>query len=224
MIQIVRQMIQIVTILALISGEHALAQEIDASAFLLDRSRPYVFLAFDHIGPREPMQEGEGHTGLWIRVVNNCRLPIIFRSRGEQSGENGFYLEDEVVEYKPLMLQIFMTPQQAQEAETKRRLLVRKLKYKPEGYSFEVSGAIRVQAGKQIVFSVPLNHVDEDWYLRVKFALDLDNSSVSVGPFTYLPFYEWDIPKQLRPAKTPDATQEPRNSPTTLLHERGHVE
>lgn len=28
--------------------------------FLLDSSRPYVYLKFDHIGPRKPQQEGEG--------------------------------------------------------------------------------------------------------------------------------------------------------------------
>jgi hypothetical protein len=75
---------------------------------------------------------------------------------------------------------------------------LRKLKHKPEGYSSETAGIVRVQPGEDILFSVPLNHVDDDWYMRVRFALDLDKSSVAVGPFTYLPFYKWDIPKESR--------------------------
>ena len=69
-----------------------------------------------------------------------------------------------------------------------------------------------MQPGEEILFSVPLSHVDNDWYMRVKFALDLDKSSISVGPFTYLPFYEWDIPK------------ESRSSATTLPHEADHLD
>ena len=59
-----------------------------------------------------------------------------------------------------------------------------------------------MQPGEEILFSVPLSHVDNDWYMRVRFALDLDKSSIAVGPFTYLPFYEWDIPKESRSSAT----------------------
>ena len=64
------------------------------------------------------------------------------------------------------------------------------------------SPVAQVEPGNDILFSVPLNHVDvdNDWYMRVKFALYLNKSSIVVGPFTYLPFYESDIPKGLRPA------------------------
>ncbi len=33
--------------------------------------------------------------------------------------------------------------------------------------------------------------------MQVKFALDLGRSSISVGPFTYLKFHYWDIPREV---------------------------
>src|SRR5580658_6733408 len=106
----------------------------------------------------------------------------------------GVGLMDEVMENEPV-LQIYSTPEEGKEIQRQEKL--QKLKRKPEGYSSETAGIIRVQPGTGILFSVPMNHVDDSWYLRVKFALDLDKSSVSVGPFTYLSFYEWNIPKEL---------------------------
>ena len=111
------------------------------------------------------------------------------------NGEPGAGLMDEVVETEP-MLQIYSTLEEERKIQRSEEL--RKAKHKPEGYSSEVSGVARVQPGGVILFSVPLNHVDDDWYMRVKFALDLNRSSVAVGPFTYLPFYKWEIPKELR--------------------------
>ena len=215
-------MIRILTILSLFLGANAFAQGIDASNFVIDRSRPYVYLRFDHIGSRKPILQGESNVGLWIKVVNNCRLPILFRAIGTPSGENGIILEDEVVERKPLF-QIFTSPHQEEDADAKMRLHLEKLKHIPEGYSFEVSGRAKVQPGEEIVFSVPLNHVDEDWYLRVKFALDLAQTSLVVGPFTYLPFHIYDIPKEDRPGKPTASPPKPASPGSTALHESGHV-
>jgi hypothetical protein len=182
-------------LLLLFFGSSVLAQKNDASDFVIDKSKPFVYLRFDHIGPRKPLQDGEGAVGLWLRVVNNCRIPISFLSNSAPIGEPGVMLMDEVVDTESMM-QITSTPEE--EAEIQRHEKARLLKHKPTGYSAEVSGVVRVQPGAEILFSVPLNHVDEDWYLRVKFALDVSKSSVAVGPFTYLPFYEWDIPKEFR--------------------------
>jgi hypothetical protein len=57
----------------------ALAQE-DQSGFLLDASRPFVYVAFDHTGPRQQVTQGESPNGLWLRLVNNCKIPIEVRT------------------------------------------------------------------------------------------------------------------------------------------------
>jgi hypothetical protein len=178
---------------------NAFARNESVPDFVIDQSKPYAYLKFDHVGPRKPIRSGESKTGLWLRVVNNCRIPIVFESFSMPVDIAGVGLMDEVMENEPV-LQIYSTPEEGK--ETQRQEKLQKLKRKPEGYSSETAGIIRVQPGTDILFSVPMNHVDDSWYLRVKFALDLDKSSVSVGPFTYLSFYEWNIPKELRPSKT----------------------
>jgi hypothetical protein len=175
----------------------AFAQNRSIQDFVIDQSKPYVYLKFDHIGPRKPIRDGESNTGLWLRVVNNCRIPIVFESFGMPPGIPGAGVMDEVVENEPV-LQIYSTPEEGK--KIRRRDKLQKLKRKPEGYSSETVGVIQVLPGTDILFSVPLNHVDDGWHMRMKFALDLDKSSISVGPFTYLSFYEWDIPKELRSA------------------------
>lgn len=169
------------------------AQNLNAKDFVIDKSKPYVYLEFEHIGPRTPIQSGEPGTGLWLRVVNNCRLPIAFRS-------SGWGLFDEVVANKQ-GLQIY-SDKDWFDVETKEKDRQLRLKQMPEGYSGEVGSIATVQPGERLLFNVPLNHVDEYWHLTVRFALVLDKSSSSLGPFTYLPFYDFDIPREQRPVKT----------------------
>jgi hypothetical protein len=189
-----------VFVFILLFGASAFSQVLKPSDFVIDPSKPYVYLKFDHIGSRKPHQDGESHTGLWLRVVNNCRIPIVFRASGGLPGEIEAVLEDEVVEDEPI-LTIIGSDQEMQEYERDLKLRKERLKHKPIGYSFEVSGVAHVQPGQELLFSFPLNHVDEFWYLRIKFALDLRTSSASsasLGPFTYLSFDVWDIPKDER--------------------------
>jgi len=181
--------------LLLFAATSLFAQTVNVPDFVIDRSKPFVYLKFDHIGSRKPVQNGEASTGIWLRVVNNCRIPIVFASFVMPKGNPGVGLMDEVVETEPTF-QIFHSAEEEKEYRQHERL--RKSKQRPVGYAFETAGVVRVQPGEEILFSVPLNHVDADWYMRVKFALDLDKSSISVGPFTYLSFNEWDIPKEIR--------------------------
>jgi hypothetical protein len=176
----------------LLAVSNLFAQNGSVQDFVIDQSKPYVYLKFDHIGPRKPVQEGEGDTGIWLRVVNNCRIPIVFVSLP------GIGLVDEVVDTEPIF-PFASSPED--EKEHQRHEQLRKQKQKPTGYIYDVYGVARVQPGKDLLFSVPLTHVDidGDWYMRVKFALDLNSSSIAVGPFTYLPFDKWDIPKEFRP-------------------------
>jgi len=185
-----------VFVLIMFFGANAFSQEHDSTKFVLDPSKPYVYLKFDHIGPRKSHPNGEDDAGLWLRLVNNCRLPIVLRASGGYPGEPGVALEDEVVEQEQ-GIQI-ISDQDSEDFQRREELRKARLKHKPEGYTYEVSGVVRVQPGKDILFSVPLSHVDEFWYMRVKFALDLDKSSIAIGPFTYLPFFRWNIPKEER--------------------------
>jgi hypothetical protein len=188
---------KLLIVFILLFGTSAFSQEIKPSDFVIDLSKPYVYLKFDHIGPRKPHQDGEGNTGLWLKVVNNCHIPIAFRALGGLPGDIETTVEDEVVERKSI-LTIITSNQEMQEYKNDLKQRKERLKNKPQGYSDETYGIAIVQPGKEILISFPLNHVDEYWYLRVKFTLDLNNYFIAVGPFTYLTFDVWDIPKDVR--------------------------
>jgi hypothetical protein len=51
-------------------------------SFLIDPSRPYVYLRVDHIGPRNPDDNREPNIGIYLRLINNCRLAIIVNTFG----------------------------------------------------------------------------------------------------------------------------------------------
>jgi hypothetical protein len=65
--------------------------------FILGETKPYVYLKFDHVGPRKPLQAGEGSQGLWLRIMNNCKVPIGVKTYGVTSGDPGAGVFDEVV-------------------------------------------------------------------------------------------------------------------------------
>src|SRR5712692_3054608 len=67
--------------------------------FVIDPSKHYVYLKFDHVGDREPLSADEPSKGLWLRLVNNCRLPITVATfNTENPGPDpGIGVYDEVV-------------------------------------------------------------------------------------------------------------------------------
>ena len=160
------------TCLLLLAAATMYAQPPDTN-FVLDETKPYVYLQFDHVGPRKPLHEGEPPTGLWLRIVNNCKVPISVRSYGVTTGDIGTGVFDEIIPVQqgitvqansgeiPLSTDENPTQKAANEPSAKM----------PEGYSADLSSVTRVQPGKSLLFSVPRNHVSRDWFLRVKFAL-----------------------------------------------------
>ena len=115
-----RKMKRVSGLLFLILATNTFAQKESWQGFIIDQSKPYVYLKFDHIGPRKPVQNGEGNMGLWLRVVNNCRIPIVFMSFNMPTGEPGVGLMDEVVKNEP-MIQIFSTASQRKEIQRRER-------------------------------------------------------------------------------------------------------
>jgi hypothetical protein len=67
--------------------------------FVIDPSKPYVYLEVDHVGPRKPLRDGEPATGIWLRLKNNSRLPIVIMVLGASPSDSGEALSvvDEVV-------------------------------------------------------------------------------------------------------------------------------
>ena len=73
----------------------------DASgnAFLIDSTKPYVYLEMDHIGRRKALLSGESEQGIWLRLHNNSNVPITIISIRKKPGKQEpiIALADEVV-------------------------------------------------------------------------------------------------------------------------------
>jgi hypothetical protein len=180
--------------------------------FVLNPAKPYVYLQFDHVGPRQPLQAGEGNVGLWLRIVNNCREPITVPTFGLTSGDPGVGVLDEVIQNVVTTGVTDTSEIDLSDSSPPAQTVV----HPPQGYSAEVFSMTRVLPGKDLLFSVPLSHVSDGWFMRVRFALDVNKPSSGTGPYTYLEFFNTQIP--------PGAIggpSTPGNSST--IHEAGHV-
>jgi hypothetical protein len=168
----------------------AMAQQ-STESFVLNDSNPYVYMKLDHVGPREPLINGEPRTGAWIRIVNNSRVPILVPTAGTPNKEGAIEILDEVVPVGQNAVTI-TTDDGKKESELAQR------PKPPEGYAAyasHVSGLTRVASGDTLLFSVPIDHVvGPYWYMRVRFSLDISGSQH--GPYSYVDSFTVYIPAE----------------------------
>jgi hypothetical protein len=185
--------------------------------FVLARDKPWAYLRLDHVGPRKPVFAGEPETGIWLRLVNNCHLPIMLLTLGDDSKNPGVVVLDEVVPIDVFTISgsaPLGPPRQSDRPKP------------PAGYwgrGADLLHVATVSPGEDLLFSVPRNHVSELWNLRLQFSLKVGNSSVPTGPVCYVEFYESEIPKN-SPIKMPLSPRGPRPpSVVELLHKKGRL-
>jgi hypothetical protein len=153
-------------------------------SFLLDPSKPYTYLKFDHVGERQPIPGEERAQGLWLRLVNNCRIPIVVATfnYGEGTSSVGVYHEVVRVTRKGV-------PNSPDSSQTEP----------PSGYPLsELIETTTIAPGANLLFSVPLDHVGPFWYLQVRFYFELPNDPYGFGPYSVVSFYRQDIPEKFR--------------------------
>jgi hypothetical protein len=144
----------------------------------IDRNRPYIDIVLARTGERTPIFDGEITDGMWLRLRNNCILPIkvnVLRRKSKDS--DGFLVVHQVVEYGRVR-----NAPQVRESLTE---------LKPTGY--ENPGLIRseiVSPGSSIVFSVPINHVSRYWYLQVEVDIQIPHAASGRQPRLFVEF-EW---------------------------------
>jgi len=204
----------------------------DYSKFLIDATKPYVYLEVDHVGPRTPLRNDEPKIGLWLHLKNNCKLPIVVLAIGERKKDpkEGIALQDEIVP-EPIapamrgdgasggiiaprgsgeLLDLFLWPNTTEEevrlAEEKQRA-TRKPVERPVGYGsqngFNSFELTVIAPGDQLYFSVPANHVSKSWHLEIPFRLAVPNNSRIRPPYSYVAFYQDDLDRAQGKAATP---------------------
>ena len=174
------------------------------SDIVLDASRPYVYLAFDHVGPRKPLVPSEAPEGLWLRLVNNCRVPITVKVYGGNSDNSGISIFDEVIRNYSEGVVVSSTVDVGEVLAGPPPA-----KPLPRGYSSELYSTIQILPGKDLLFSVPRNHVGPDWFMRVKFRLDVHGPSKDFDPWTELDYFEAFAQRQVPSKRQEGQTSTP---------------
>jgi len=148
----------------------------DDSNFVIDQSHPFVFIQFDHVGPRKAAAEGEEPVGLWLRLINNCRVPVVVDTFDPGTGDPGTGMNYAVVlnENAP-----------ANAAH-------------PEGYSFHVVTSSIIWPGKNLLFGMPRNHLGPKWHIQVRFQFVLAEPKSGIQPYSLASFFWVNLPKQVR--------------------------
>jgi hypothetical protein len=171
--------------------------QVKTTDFLIDSSKDYVYLKFDHLGRRERLGGDEVSKGLWIRLVNNCRVPVIVATFDPGTGDPGSGIYDEVV---PAAAKGPILHSEGGQKKPLRSSRLTSAKM-PKGYSLpDTFSTASISPGESILFSVPANHVSPSWSLEIRFYLGPPGSLFGSGPYSVLSFDWVDIPEQFRAA------------------------
>jgi hypothetical protein len=149
--------------------------------FVIDNSKPYVYIKFDHIGDRKPVKDGESSRGLWLRLVNNRYLPIKVRTFGFGTGDPGVGVDFDVVRRG---IHIISNDEPRGEP--------------PFGYVTENADEVTILPKKDLLFSVPAESVTKAWYIQVRFNFDLPEPKHGYHPYGVADFTWWDTPEEIR--------------------------
>ncbi|MGB2900929.1 MAG: hypothetical protein WBB89_16835 [Candidatus Acidiferrum sp.] len=172
--------------------------------FLINPSKHYAYLKFDHVGEREPLSPDEPTKGLWLRFVNNCRLPIVVAIFDAGADNLGVGVFDEVI---PATAKL---PIVDYGGPIKPKPKAPPQEEPPKGYfAPDFISATIILPGKDLLFSVPLNHVGPAWYLQVRFYFALPGEGYGTGPYSVVSFDWQDIPEKFRASASSSASPMP---------------
>jgi hypothetical protein len=162
--------------------------QLSAKNFEIDKSKPYVYIKFDHLGDRKPANDWESTKGLWLRLVNNCRLPIGISVLGLGTGDPGVAVNFEVVP---------TAGRDAPDSEQRKKM--------PFGYAADIGTLMTIPPKGDLLFSVPAESVTKQWYIEVRFGFVLPKPksinhqpSENYEPYSVVDFTWYMLPEQYR--------------------------
>ena len=159
-----------------------------AKDFVIDQSAPWAYIRFDHLGERKPANDWENTKGLWLRLVNNCKLPIQISVSSPGTGDPGVVVNFDVVP----------TPGRHAPNEEQRKKM-------PFGYAADIGTLVTIPPKGDLLFSVPAESVSERWYIQVRFEFALPTPKSIKGqptgnydPYMVADFDWYNIPEAFR--------------------------
>jgi hypothetical protein len=158
-------------------------------SFVLVGNKPFVYVEFLRVGKREPLGEGEVPEGVWLKIVNNCRVPIQFMVSGGL-GDEAIPNEEVVYDEYHGVIGTMANGEQSPPPQKPRSEM-------PGGYMFHVGSNYILPPGKSLSFSVPINHVAEDWHIEIPFAFVLP-AVRCCQPRMSAVFFLYDVPDEYK--------------------------
>ena len=181
--------------------------------FVIDENKPFVYVRFDHVGTGEQRSEDESSSRIWLRVVNNCRFPIVLRTTGvpDESPKEEVGIMYEVVANPVAQGMVILSPEPTKGQSTTRagneheKPLARPESTEmPKGTMFHVGSAQVLPPSKNILFSIPVNHLGKKWHIEIPFTFDLPagkgphDPNAGGEPILVIEYSMWDLPLKLR--------------------------
>lgn len=219
-------MVLIVACGAVFAQVHPTSAKSAAKMFLVDPTKPYVYLTVDHVGPREPRREGESSTGIWLRLHNNCIVPIALDTLSPLSPSGELQPFDHVVADGPppfggMDERFSEIPEYPTEhslagelwdkgkGEVPSRVLANPVEKPsqpkdakmPKGYWSDVAGVATIYPGQSLYFSIPRNQLSARWHIEIDFTFDLHVRSEIPSAENYVSLYEVQVEDAIRSEK-----------------------
>jgi hypothetical protein len=186
----------------LLSSTIAISQ-ISPKNFKVDDWKPYVYIDFDHLGERKTVDDWGSTHGLWLRLKNNCRIPITVSALDWGTGDPGAALPFEVVPYGGIF---------GPDPEQWKKM--------PHGFAADFGTRVTILPGKDFLFSVPAESVSKHWYIQVRFDFQFPDQKEKKGSTAghYEPYsvanFEWtNIPESQRPPSADEPVLPPISLP-----------
>jgi len=174
----------------------------DGGSFVIDANRPYAYVKFDHIGKGVKRSDEEPDLRIWLRLTNNCRLPIMVNTTGVPEGvlkdETG--VMDIIVADEPPRGPV-ITGIRADGTLVGPKPFVKATPDElPHDYWYEVGSRQAIASGTDLLFSVPINHIGPRWSFEIPFEFDVVNGkfprdpNVNGFPRMVFPYSMYDLP------------------------------
>ena len=167
--------------------------QISARNFEIDDTKPYAYIKFDHVGDRKPVNDSESRNGMWLRLVNNCRLPISISVLDPGTGDPGAVVNYEVVP---------MSGRSAPNAEQRKKM--------PSGYAADIGTLVTIPPKGDFLFSIPAESVTKEWYIQIRFDFVFPKPKSknfqptgNYEPYSVADFDWYNIPEQYRRSEQP---------------------
>ena len=157
----------------------------------IDKSKPSVFISYDHEGSRTPLKAAESNRGVWLRLQNNTTTSLFFPSFSvpRELGDVGMFYDIISMSYS----NNYQDPSLPTPETTAEEL--------PVGYTLgHTSSAYLLGPGRSVLFSVPREHLPKGVALRFSFnyewELEGEMEFVRRGePEHHVLFYSSSLPK-----------------------------